>query len=105
MELIELPAFLRQKVQRTPTIPEVARLCFKSPSAFKQHFKNAYGEPYAKYCHRIKMYVAADMLTSGNYTYIHEVGRAVGWTNLAHFAAAYKKFYGHCPHDCFIKKM
>lgn len=82
----------------TPGINELAKMAGMSPTKFKMQFKNLFGLPVYEYFQKNRMLFAKQLLKQGDHT-IQEVGTAVGYTNLGHFAAAFKKEFGLLPKD------
>jgi len=81
-----------------PTISQLSRLCAMSPTKFKNDFKALYGLPVYEYYQKHRMAHARSLIQEGDYA-IKEVGIMVGYSNLGHFAAAFKKEYGMLPSE------
>lgn len=81
-----------------PTISQLARLAGMSPSKFKIAFKQVYGLPVYQYYLKFKMQKARDLLLSGDYP-VKKVGMMLGYSNLSHFANAFRKEMGQLPSE------
>jgi len=81
-----------------PTINQLSRLCAMSPTKFKNDFKALYGLPVYEYYQQHRMAYARSLIQEGEYA-IKEVGIMVGYSNLGHFAAAFKKEYAMLPSE------
>lgn len=84
----------------TPTlsINALSKMAGMSPTKFKTQFKNLFGLPVYEYYQKNRMLFAKQLLKQGEYT-IQEVGNKIGYSNLGHFAAAFKKEFGFLPKD------
>ena len=87
---------LLKKMQNPPTLHELARKVgineFKLKQGFRQVFNNtAYG------ClNEHRMTLARSMICQGK-SNVSETAWEVGYTNVSHFIAAYRKYYGYNP--------
>jgi AraC-like DNA-binding protein len=81
-----------------PTISQLSRFCAMSPTKFKNDFKALYGLPVYEYYQQHRMAYARSLIQEGDYA-IKEVGIMVGYSNLGHFAAAFKKEYTMLPSE------
>ncbi len=79
-------------------ISSLSKMAGMSPTKFKKQFRNFYGLPVFEYYQKNRMLYAKNLLKQGVYS-IQEVGNNVGYTNLGHFAAAFKKEFGLLPKD------
>lgn len=83
-----------------PTITELSKVSAMSPTKLKKDFKAMYGMPLYEYFQKNRMMRAKDLLMEEKYA-IKEVGMMVGYTNLGHFAASFKKEFGILPSELF----
>lgn len=81
-----------------PIISTLSKMSGMSPTKFKKQFRNFYGLPVFEYYQKHRMIFAKNLLKQGVYS-IQEVGNMVGYTNLGHFAASFKKEFGLLPKD------
>ncbi len=79
-----------------PKIKDLSRISAMSPTKLKNDFKQLYGFPIYVYFQKNRMLKAKSLLVLGKYT-IREVGMQVGYSNLSHFANAFKKQFGYLP--------
>jgi len=83
-----------------PTITELSKISAMSPTKLKKDFKTIYGLPLYEYFQKNRMMRAKDLLMEEKYA-IKEVGMMVGYANLGHFAASFKKEFGVLPSELF----
>jgi AraC-like DNA-binding protein len=83
-----------------PTINELSKMAAMSPTKLKKDFKTMYGLPLYEYFQKNRMMRAKDLLMEEKYA-IKEVGMMVGYANLGHFAASFKKEFGVLPSEIF----
>ena len=81
-----------------PTIDILSRACAMSPTKFKTDFKALYGLPVYEYYQKNRMAHARTLIRTANIS-LAEVGLKVGYSNLGHFAAAFKKEFNMLPKD------
>jgi len=84
-----------------PTIEKLSKICAMSATKLKSEFKSLYGTPIYEYYQKNRMAKAKSLLLEGSYT-SKEVGLMIGYSNLSHFAAAFKKEYGVSPSDLLV---
>lgn len=82
--------------KRPPTINELSKIAAMSPTKLKNDFKALYGIPIHEYYQKHRMLYAKKILAEGEYP-IMEIGRMVGYSNLGHFSAAFKKEFDVLP--------
>ncbi len=85
-----------------PKIKDLSRISAMSPTKLKSDFKQLYGFPIYQYFQKNRMLKAKSLLVLGKYT-IKEVGIKVGYSNLSHFASAFKKEFGYLPSSIALK--
>lgn len=85
-----------------PTISKLSRICAMSATKLKNDFKSLYGVPIYEYFQKNRLAKAKSVLLEGNYN-IKEVGMMIGYSNLSHFAAAFKKEFGVLPSEMIAK--
>lgn len=81
-----------------PTINVLAKACAMSPTKFKNDFKTLYGLPVYEYYQKNRMAYARKLIQHGENS-IKQVGMMVGYSNLGHFAAAFKNEYKMLPSE------
>jgi AraC-like DNA-binding protein len=81
-----------------PTINVLAKACAMSPTKFKNDFKMLYGLPVYEYYQKNRMAYARTLIQHGENS-IKQVGMMVGYSNLGHFAAAFKNEFDMLPSE------
>lgn len=87
-----------------PTIDKLAQISAMSATKLKNEFKTLFGSPIYEYFQKNRMAKAKSLLLEGSHT-SKEVGMMVGYSNLSHFAAAFKKEYSISPSDLLAKNI
>jgi len=97
--LIRVESLLVKDYSGTPpTIAALSKVATMSATKLKKDFKAVYGLPIYEYYQKNRMMRAKALLTEGKYA-VKEVGMMVGYTNLGHFAASFKKEFGVLPSE------
>ena len=97
--LIKVESLLVKDFSGTPpTITALSKIATMSPTKLKKDFKSMYGLPIYEYYQKNRMMRAKSLLLSGNFA-VKEVGMMVGYSNLGHFAASFKKEFGVLPSE------
>jgi len=78
-----------------PSLEVLAARYYLSASTLSRHFKNVYGLSIYEYYMHKKMELGRDLLCE-NKT-VSEVGAILGYENVSHFIAMFKKTYGYSP--------
>jgi len=100
--LIKVEALLVKDYSGTPpVIAALSKLAAMSPTKLKKDFKSMYGLPVYEYYQKNRMQRAKALLLEGRYA-VKEVGIMVGYANLGHFAASFKKEFGVLPREMVI---
>ena len=81
-----------------PTINVLSRYAAMSATKLKQDFKLLYGMPIYEYYQKNRMLHARMLILKSVYS-MKEVGNMVGYSNLGHFAASFKKEFGVLPSE------
>jgi AraC-like DNA-binding protein len=97
--LIKVESLLVKDFSGTPpTITALSKIATMSPTKLKKDFKSMYGLPIYEYYQKNRMNRAKALLLEGKYA-VKEVGMMVGYSNLGHFAASFKKEFGVLPSE------
>lgn len=89
-----------------PTIEKLSRISAMSPTKLKRDFKAMYGMPIYEYFQKNRMIHAKKLLTAaGSNVSIKEIGMMVGYSNLGHFAAAFRKEFGMLPSEMISQEL
>jgi len=98
-KLIKVEALLVKDFSTAPpTIAALSKISAMSPTKLKKDFKTMYGMPVYEYYQKNRMMRAKALLEEENYAIKH-VGMMVGYANLGHFAASFKKEFGILPSE------
>lgn len=81
-----------ESLDRVPSTAVLAREANMSCSKLQKCFKQVIGKAIAEYALSEKMEWAKQLLASRHYS-VSEVGYKVGYTNLSHFAEAFRKYH------------
>lgn len=82
-----------------PSLLELARMVSINDYKLKAGFKELYGTTVFGYVRSLKMNAARQLLESGQAN-VSSAAASVGYSNLSHFAAAYRKMFGYNPSQC-----
>ena len=90
-------AFMQNNFQFPITIQDIATSVGVSPNYLANLFANLGEESPKRYLTRIRMEVAARLLTSADSASIADVGKAVGYPSPLHFSKSFRSYYGVSP--------
>lgn len=90
--------FLMSRLDRPPTIREVARAAGLSETRLKYGFKDVFGETVFDFSVRCRMQHALALLREQRIP-VSEVGAAVGYSHQTSFATAFRRHFGLRPKD------
>ncbi|MEH2081815.1 MAG: AraC family transcriptional regulator [Nostoc sp.] len=94
---------LRSRLENPPSILELAQMVGVSDRTLQRGFQELFGKTAFSYLSEKRMEWAEQLLRQGNMT-IAEVGNRIGYSNLGHFAAAFKRRFGITPSQSLIGK-
>jgi AraC-like DNA-binding protein len=89
---------LSSKLEGFPSLESLAHEVFMSTSKLKNLFKQLYGHTLYDYYNKNRLQRAKEMLITGQCS-IKQAGSEIGFSNLSHFAKAFKKEFGILPRD------
>ena len=89
---------LSGRLEGFPSLESLAHEVFMSTSKLKNLFKQVYGYTLYDYYNKNRLQRAKEMLLSGQCS-IKQAGSEIGFSNLSHFAKAFKKEFGLLPRD------
>jgi AraC-like DNA-binding protein len=92
-------AFLLEHVVEPVTVAEVAAAAGMSVRGIQAAFQRAHGQSPLAYQRNVRLLMAREQLESGTPASVAEVVRAVGFSHLSRFAAAYQRTFGELPRD------
>ena len=89
---------LSSRLEGFPSLESLAHEVFMSTSKLKNLFKQVYGHTLYDYYNKSRLQRAKDLLITGQCS-IKQAGSEIGFSNLSHFAKAFKKEFGILPRD------
>jgi AraC-like DNA-binding protein len=89
---------LSSKLEGFPSLESLAQEVFMSTSKLKNLFKQVYGFTLYDYYNKSRLQRAKELLVTGQCS-IKQVGSEIGFSNLSHFAKAFKREFGALPRD------
>jgi AraC-like DNA-binding protein len=90
--------YINSHVGKPISIPDLAKLCLLSESAFRKRFLESIGKTPKKYISDLKVKKAAELITSTDIP-ISSVASELGFYDCAYFHKLFKKRYGRSPGD------
>lgn len=89
---------LSSRLEGFPSLESLAHEVFMSTSKLKNLFKQVYGHTLYDYYNKSRLQRARDLLITGQCS-IKQAGSEIGFSNLSHFAKAFRKEFGILPRD------
>ncbi|MCR5348649.1 MAG: AraC family transcriptional regulator [Bacilli bacterium] len=89
--------FIQNNFQFPITIQDIATSVGVSPNYLANLFADQGEESPKRYLTRVRMEVAARLLTSADSASIADVGKAVGYPSPLHFSKSFRSYYGVSP--------
>lgn len=89
---------LSSRLEGFPSLESLAQEVFMSTSKLKNLFKQVYCHTLYDYYNKSRLQRAKDLLITGQCS-IKQAGSEIGFSNLSHFAKAFKKEFGILPRD------
>lgn len=96
--------FLRENLEHTPSLNDLAQLTGVNPGTLADNFKTAYGKTIFAYYRDLRLQTAQSILRSES-TSVTEAGMRVGYSSSAAFSTAYRKQFGRAPSQEIQEKM
>ena len=94
---------LSSRLEGFPSLESLAHEVFMSTSKLKNLFKQVYGYTLYDYYNKSRLQRAKEMLVTGQCS-VKQAGSEIGFSNLSHFAKAFKKEFGILPRDLVRSK-
>jgi AraC-like DNA-binding protein len=89
---------LSSRLEGFPSLESLAHEVFMSTSKLKNLFKQVYGHTLYDYYNKSRLQRARELLMNGQVS-IKQAGSEIGFSNLSHFAKAFRKEFGILPRD------
>lgn len=96
--VLQLQLWLQNNYPQDIKFAELAEQFDMSVRSMNRRFKIATGKTPLRYLQETRMGVARDLLKSSNLS-ISEIAYSVGYQDLGHFSALFKKYFSATPHD------
>jgi AraC-like DNA-binding protein len=97
-KIVEAERFLLHHIGQQPTIEKLSQEVGLSKRKLMAGFKQQFGDTIFNYAHRYQMERAFELLRAGELN-VTQVANAVGYSNIGHFGAAFKKYFGVSPNQ------
>jgi AraC-like DNA-binding protein len=89
---------LSSRLEGFPSLESLAHEVYMSTSKLKNLFKQVYGHTLYDYYNKSRLQRAKELLINGQVS-IKQAGSEIGFSNLSHFAKAFRKEFGILPRD------
>lgn len=96
--VLQIQLWLQDNYQLDVRFSELATLFDMSVRSMNRRFKAATDKTPLRYLQEIRMGVARDLLKTSNLS-VSEIAYAIGYQDLGHFSALFKKFFTTTPHE------
>lgn len=96
--VLQIQQWLQDNYQQDVRFSELAAMFDMSVRSMNRRFKAATDKTPLRYLQEIRMGVARDLLKTSNLS-VSEIAYAIGYQDLGHFSALFKKFFTTTPHD------
>ena len=94
--LAEIRRYMEEHLDEHLTIPALSRRACLSATTFKEAFRQRYGLPVHTWLRQRRMERAAELLNTSGLN-LEGVAKAVGYSSVSQFAAAFRQQYGVTP--------
>lgn len=92
----EARELLLRDLENPPSLAHLARIAGINEKKLKSGFKQVFGVPVFEYFRNYRLDLARELLASGAMN-VTETGMHIGYRNLSHFSAEFKKRFGMTP--------
>ncbi|WP_235185451.1 helix-turn-helix transcriptional regulator [Desulfonatronum thiodismutans] len=89
-------AILIQDMENPPSMAQLARMAGINEKKLKIGFKQLFGMPAFEYFRNYRLDIAKELIASGMMS-VTEVGMHIGYQNMSHFSAEFRKKFGISP--------
>lgn len=97
--LEKVKKYLEHNIANTPSIDELCKKFYINSFKLKKGFKQIYGMTISGYIQYYRLYYAYNCFIKGD-TNVSECAWKVGYTNVSHFIAAFRRQFGFTPGEC-----
>ncbi|MEX2962087.1 GlxA family transcriptional regulator [Microbulbifer sp. TYP-18] len=97
-EIVQTQTWLREHCSEEVRLSEVASRFDMSVRSFNRRFKLATGQTPLQYLQHVRVDMARELLQSSNLS-VNEIAEKVGYQDMGHFTALFKKFLATTPSD------
>lgn len=96
--VLQIQLWLQDNYQQDVRFSELAAQFDMSVRSMNRRFKAATNKTPLRYLQEIRLGVARDLLKTSNLS-VSEIAYAIGYQDLGHFSALFKKFFATTPHE------
>ncbi|MBY6212153.1 helix-turn-helix domain-containing protein [Microbulbifer agarilyticus] len=97
-EIVQAQTWLKQHCSDDVKLSEVAKHFDMSVRSFNRRFKLATGQTPLQYLQNVRIDMARELLQSSNLS-VNEIAEKVGYQDMGHFTALFKKFLSTTPSE------
>jgi transcriptional regulator GlxA family with amidase domain len=97
-EVVQAQTWLKQHCSEDVRLSEVAHQFDMSVRSFNRRFKLATGQTPLQYLQNVRVDMARELLQSSNLS-VNEIAEKVGYQDMGHFTALFKKFLSTTPSE------
>lgn len=97
-KLFAIKQYITDNIKSPPSIPELAKKFGLNRNKLQQQFQQVFAKSIYQYVLYAKMSVARTMLETGRFS-VSDVGFQMGYSNLGHFAAEFKRQFQVTPKE------
>ncbi|AWF80821.1 AraC family transcriptional regulator [Microbulbifer sp. A4B17] len=97
-DIVQAQAWLKEHCDTEVRLSEVAQLFDMSVRSFNRRFKLATGQTPLQYLQNVRVDMARELLQSSNLS-VNEIAEKVGYQDMGHFTALFKKFLATTPSE------
>ncbi|WP_226704351.1 GlxA family transcriptional regulator [Microbulbifer elongatus] len=97
-EIVQAQTWLKQHCSEDVKLSEVAKYFDMSVRSFNRRFKLATGQTPLQYLQNVRVDMARELLQSSNLS-VNEIAEKVGYQDMGHFTALFKKFLSTTPSE------
>jgi len=92
----QVKLYIDEDMSTYPTVTQLAKKVWLSPSVLQQVFQYRYGTSVGKYSREVRMHAAHELLLTTN-DLLLSIALAVGFNDTGNFCTSFKNFFGYTP--------